>query len=93
MAQRISRAKRTIRDSGVPFALPVPVERAERFGSVVHVLHLIFNEGCRTSGSPNLIRAELATEAIRFFRAAADGTTCLPERHYVPTKAARLREP
>jgi predicted RNA polymerase sigma factor len=45
MAQRISRAKRTIKDSGVPFRLPSPEERPEALRSVLRVLYLIFNEG------------------------------------------------
>lgn len=69
MAQRISRAKRTIQDSGLPFALPIPAERAERLGSVLHVLYLIFNEGYTTSAGPNLVRVELGAEAIRLTRA------------------------
>ncbi|GAB2809667.1 hypothetical protein GCM10027176_13080 [Actinoallomurus bryophytorum] len=43
MARRISRAKKTIKDSGVPFAMPA--DRAERLGAVLHTLYLIFNEG------------------------------------------------
>jgi RNA polymerase sigma factor (sigma-70 family) len=45
MAQRISRAKQTIKASGVPFRLPSPQERIERLPSVLHVLYLIFSEG------------------------------------------------
>src|SRR5262249_6639346 len=45
MAQRISRAKKTVKTSGVPFRMPSPGERAERLGAVLHVLYLIFNEG------------------------------------------------
>src|SRR5215467_10584041 len=49
MAQRISRAKQTIKASGVPFQLPTSQERAQRLRSVLHVLYLIFNEGYTTS--------------------------------------------
>ncbi len=69
MAQRISRAKQTIKASGVPFALPTSQERAERLRSVLHVLYLIFNEGYTSSAGPQLQRRELSTEAIRLTRA------------------------
>src|SRR6202012_5684688 len=45
MAQRISRAKQTIKASGIPFQMPTPGEFAERQRAVLHVLYLIFNEG------------------------------------------------
>jgi len=69
MAQRISRAKQSIRSSGVPFSLPTPEERAQRLASVLHVLYLIFNEGYTSSAGPNLHRNELSSEAIRLTRA------------------------
>ena len=68
MAQRISRAKQTIRDSGVPFRLPDELDRAERLRSVLHVLYLIFNEGYTSSAGPQLYRPDLSTEAIRLTR-------------------------
>jgi predicted RNA polymerase sigma factor len=68
MAQRISRAKQSIKSSGVPFALPSEVERAERLGAVLHVLYLIFNEGYASSTGASLQRADLADEAIRLTR-------------------------
>ena len=66
MAQRISRAKQTIRGSG--FA---PVERSERLRVVRQVLYLIFNEGYTASGGPVLHRTELTAEAIRLTRMLA----------------------
>ncbi len=69
MAQRISRAKQTIKSSGVPFRLPTPQERGERQRAVLHVLYLIFNEGYTSSGGPDLQRPELSAEAIRLTRA------------------------
>src|SRR4051812_8776108 len=45
IVRRISRAKETIRVSGIPFAVPEPNERAQRLGSVLHTLYLVFNEG------------------------------------------------
>ncbi|KYF54618.1 RNA polymerase subunit sigma-24, partial [Sorangium cellulosum] len=69
MAQRISRAKQTIKASGVPFQMPTPEERAQRLGAVLHVLYLIFNEGYTTSSGPELHRTDLSIEAIRLTRA------------------------
>jgi RNA polymerase sigma factor (sigma-70 family) len=69
MAQRISRAKQSIKTSGVPFQMPTPAERAERLGAVLHVLYLIFNEGYTTSSGPDLHRSDLSSEAIRLMRA------------------------
>src|SRR5262249_5224320 len=68
MAQRISRAKSTIKASGVPFQLPSSEDRAQRLSAVLHVLYLIFNEGYTTSVGPRLQRLELSTEAIRLTR-------------------------
>lgn len=70
MAQRISRAKKTIKTSGVPFRLPTEEERTRRLASVLHVLYLIFNEGYTTSSGPDLQRTELSGEAIRLARMA-----------------------
>jgi RNA polymerase sigma factor (sigma-70 family) len=69
MAQRISRAKQTIKTSGIPFRLPTDRERAERLSAVLHVLYLIFNEGYTSSIGPQLQRGDLANEAIRLTRA------------------------
>jgi RNA polymerase sigma factor (sigma-70 family) len=69
MAQRISRAKQSISNSGVPFRLPTEQERAQRLGAVLHVLYLIFNEGYVSSVGPQLQRRDLASEAIRLTRA------------------------
>ena len=68
MAQRISRAKQSIRKSGVPFGLPSMGERAERLGAVVRVLYLMFSEGYASTNGSHLQRVELATEAIRLTR-------------------------
>jgi RNA polymerase sigma factor (sigma-70 family) len=68
MAQRISRAKQTIRSSGIPFALPSDGERRARLGAVLHVLYLIFNEGYTTSAGESLHRTDLSGEAIRLAR-------------------------
>ena len=68
MAQRISRAKATIRASEAPFSLPPEEERAERLAVVLHVLYLVFNEGYTATSGPDLARAELSGEAIRLAR-------------------------
>src|SRR5437660_8568094 len=69
MAQRISRAKQTIKASGVPFRVPTNQERVQRLRIVLHVLYLIFNEGYTSSAGPQLRRSDLSTEAIRLARA------------------------
>ncbi|MGZ3421555.1 MAG: RNA polymerase sigma factor [Polyangiales bacterium] len=69
MAQRISRAKQTIKSSDVPFAMPTTEEQSERLRAVLHVLYLIFNEGYTSTSGPSLHRVELSTEAIRLTRA------------------------
>jgi RNA polymerase sigma factor (sigma-70 family) len=68
MTRRITRAKQTVKESGVPFGMPTRAERAARLGAVLHVLYLIFNEGYATTSGPNLQRAELTAEAIRLTR-------------------------
>jgi RNA polymerase sigma factor (sigma-70 family) len=69
LAQRISRAKQTIKTSGVPFEIPAGAERDARLASVLHVLYLIFNEGYTASSGDALARVELSDEAIRLTRA------------------------
>lgn len=69
MAQRISRAKLTIKQSGLRFELPSDRQRAQSLTSALHVLYLIFNEGYATSAGPALQRVDLAREAIRLARA------------------------
>ena len=68
MAQRISRAKQTIKASNVPFAAPGDAERAVRLRLVLHILYLVFNEGYTSSSGPSLQRTDLSNEAIRLVR-------------------------
>ena len=68
MAQRISRAKQSIKAAGAEFGMPPAEERAERLRVVLHVLYLIFNEGYTASSGPDLQRADLTAEAIRLTR-------------------------
>ena len=79
MAQRISRAKQSIKTSDVRFSLPTPQEQAQRLRSVLHVLYLIFNEGYTSSSGPDLQRLELAHEAIRLARAVYESLSDDPE--------------
>ncbi|MGW6719189.1 RNA polymerase sigma factor [Streptomyces sp. NPDC054995] len=67
MAQRISRAKRTVR--GTRFRQPDARDRDQRLAAVLQVLYLIFNEGYTATAGPDLHRTDLAREAIRLTRA------------------------
>jgi RNA polymerase sigma factor (sigma-70 family) len=68
MAQRISRAKQTIKLSGLAFGPPPGEERAERLRAVLHVLYLIFNEGYTATDGDELTVPALSQEAIRLTR-------------------------
>lgn len=72
MAQRISRAKQSIKASAVAFSMPGVSERAERLAAVLHVLYLIFNEGYASSAGSDLHRPDLSNEAIRLARMLRD---------------------
>ena len=66
VTRRITRAKQSIKDSGVPFALPAG--DGSRLDAVLRVLYLIFNEGYASTAGPQLLRVDLAEEAIRLTR-------------------------
>ncbi len=68
MAQRISRAKRQIRQSGAEFALPAAADHQRRLAVVLHVLYLVFNEGHTASEGVDLHRVDLISEATRLTR-------------------------
>jgi len=68
MTRRITRAKQSIRASGVPFRMPPQPELDERLGAVLHVLYLIFNEGYASTQGATLYRTDLSVEAIRLTR-------------------------
>jgi RNA polymerase sigma-70 factor (ECF subfamily) len=68
MEQRITRAKRSIAEAGVPFETPGAVERAERVGAVAAMIYLIFNEGYSANSGEAPLRAPLCEEAIRLAR-------------------------
>jgi RNA polymerase sigma-70 factor (ECF subfamily) len=69
--QRIVRAKKKIRDAGIPYRVPGAAELPDRLESALTVLYLVFNEGY-TSTSGDLLRTDLCLEAIRLARALAE---------------------
>ena len=71
MAQRIVRAKRKIRDAGIPYRVPPDHLLTERLDGVLRVLYLIFNEGYVASSGESLVRTDLSAEAIRLTRVLA----------------------
>ncbi|TPI69088.1 RNA polymerase sigma factor [Mesorhizobium sp. B3-1-3] len=77
VAQRIVRAKRTLRDAVIAFETPRGQERRERLTAVLEVIYLIFNEGYVTSSGPDWLRADLGNEALRLGRLLA---TLMPEQ-------------
>src|SRR5215469_695703 len=68
---RITRAKKTLAAARVPFEVPPAQERSERLGSVLSVIYLIFTEGSSASSGADLIRFDLAGEALRLARVLA----------------------
>jgi len=68
MAQRLVRAKRKIRQAGIPLRVPPPDTWAERLAGVLRVIYLVFTEGHRPSSGASAVRAELCDEAVRLAR-------------------------
>ncbi|WP_373686744.1 RNA polymerase sigma factor [Streptomyces lunaelactis] len=68
VAQRIVRAKRSLARAGVPFEVPYGSDRAERLGSVLEVIYLVFNEGYSATAGDDLLRPALCEDALRLAR-------------------------
>lgn len=81
MRQRISRAKRTLSDSGAEFELPTGADRLRRLDDVMAVIYLVFNEGYSATAGEDWMRPELAREAMRLSRLLADLAPDEPEVH------------
>ena len=81
LAQRIVRAKRTLREARVPFELPPPGELPERLASVLDVVYLTFNEGYTATSGDRWARPELCRDALRLGRVLAGLAPEEPEVH------------
>lgn len=81
MAQRLVRAKRTLRDAKVPFEVPRGAEPGGRLPSVLEVVYLIFNEGYAASAGDAWVRQDLCEEALRLGRILAELAPKEPEVH------------
>jgi RNA polymerase sigma-70 factor, ECF subfamily len=68
MAQRLTRAKRKIREAQIPYRVPGPAELGDRLPAVLSVIYVVFTEAYAASRGPALVRPELADEAIRLAR-------------------------
>ncbi len=95
IAQRIVRAKRTLRESEVPFELPHGPELAARLSSVLEVIYLIFNEGYSATAGEDWMRPALCEEALRIGRILAELAPLESEVHglvaLMEIQASRLR--
>jgi predicted RNA polymerase sigma factor len=81
IAQRIVRAKKTLAKARVPFEVPRGADRAQRLGSVLEVIYLVFNEGYAATAGEDLMRPGLCDEALRLGRVLAGLAPEEPEVH------------
>jgi RNA polymerase sigma factor (sigma-70 family) len=81
VAQRLVRAKRTLREAKVPFEVPRGAELDQRLPSVLEVIYLVFNEGYAASAGEDWIRTDLCEEALRLGRILAELAPGEPEVH------------
>ena len=95
IAQRIVRAKRTLREARVPFEVPRGVELTARLASVLEVIYLVFNEGYSATAGDEWVRPGLCDEALRLGRILAELVPAEPEVHglvaLLEIQASRLR--
>ena len=95
IAQRIVRAKRTLREARVPFELPPPAELAARLSSVLDVIYLIFNEGYSATAGDEWVRPALCDDALRLGRILAELAPTDPEVNgllaLIEIQASRLK--
>jgi RNA polymerase sigma-70 factor (ECF subfamily) len=93
--QRIVRAKRTLKESKVPFEMPPPGQLGERLEAVLGVIYLIFNEGYSATAGEDWVRPELCEDALRLGRILASLAPDEPEVHglvaLMELQASRLR--
>jgi RNA polymerase sigma-70 factor (ECF subfamily) len=82
VAQRLVRAKRTLRDHDLPFSLPAPADAGERLASVLDALYLMFSEGHAPTSGPQALKEDVAEEAMRLVTLLArHPATARPETH------------
>jgi len=93
VAQRIARAKRTLRAACVPIEAPGRPELAERLASALEVIYLIFNEGYAPGAGAAVVRTELLEEALRLGRILAELLPDEPEVRFFPNSEVALPHP
>lgn len=79
MYQRLVRAKRKIKAAGIPYRVPDAAELPDRVYGVLHVLHLVYNEGHVASSGDELVRVDLCREALRLARLVVELMPAEPE--------------